>query len=87
MSRIDHALNPSDASSAVSSLDFDTNWLLEISNETPEQVMPHIERIYSIMNRMQLVTSRFARVCNDNDTREQAAVREIFTSDDIGASA
>ena len=24
---------------------------------------------------------------NDNDTREQSAVREIFTSDDIGASA
>ena len=24
---------------------------------------------------------------NDNDTREQAAVREIFTSDEIGASA
>ena len=79
MSRIDHALDPTDASAAVSSLDFDTNWLLEISNETPEQVMPHIERIYSIMNRMQLVASRFARVCND--TREQAAVREAINAE------
>jgi hypothetical protein len=83
MSRIDHALNPTDAASAVSSLDFDTNWLLEISNEHPEQVMPHIERIYSIMNRMQLVASRFAKVCNDNDTREQAAVREAINAEGI----
>jgi hypothetical protein len=65
MSRIDHALHPTDAAVVISSLDFDTNWLLELSNADPAQFMDHAERLYSIMNRMQLVTSRFAKVCNE----------------------
>ena len=37
---------------------------------------------------MDVMENEFQLACgNDNDTREQAAVREIFASDDIGASA
>ena len=37
---------------------------------------------------MDVMENEFQLSCgNDNDTREQAAVHEIFTSDDIGASA
>jgi hypothetical protein len=58
--------DPSDAETILNALDFDTNWLLEESNKNPLQFFAQAERLYSIMNRIQLVTSRFARVCNDN---------------------
>jgi hypothetical protein len=83
MSRIDHALNPTDAASVLSALEFDTNWLLELSNADPAQFLDHADRLYSIMNRMQLVTSRFARVCNDTTPeyeRDLAVLREVLES-------
>lgn len=58
--------DPSDADTVLSALDFDVNWLLELSNANPAQFVGREERLYSIMNRIQLVTSRFARVYNDN---------------------
>lgn len=58
--------DPSDAETILNALDFDTNWLLEESNKNPLQFFAQAERLYSIMNRIQLVTSRFARVGNDN---------------------
>ena len=83
MSRIDHALNPSDASVVLNALEFDTNWLLELSNADPAQFLDQAERLYSIINRMQLVASRFAKVCNDNDYGSLAAVREAINAEGV----
>ena len=67
------------ADNAIAALKFDAHWLLELSNADPASVARRIDELYSIMNIIQLVTSRFARVCND--TREQAAVREAINQD------
>ncbi|WP_425909020.1 hypothetical protein [Nitrobacter sp. TKz-YC02] len=75
--------DPSDAETILNALDFDTNWLLEESNKNPLQFFAQAERLYSIMNRMQLVTSRFARVCNDNKDefeRDLDVLREVLES-------
>lgn len=75
---------PSDADTVLSALEFDTNWLLELSNVDPTQFVGCEERLYSIMNRMQLVTSRFARVCSDNTDheydRDLDVIREVLKS-------
>ena len=71
------------ADNAIAALKFDAHWLLELSNADPASVARRIDELYSIMNIIQLVTSRFARVCNDNDTREQAAVREAINAEGI----
>ena len=47
--------DPSDADTVLSALDFDVNWLLELSNANPAQFVGREERLYSIMNRIQLV--------------------------------
>lgn len=54
--------DPTEAETILFALDFDTNWLLEESNKNPEQFIGHEEQLYSIMNKLQFVTSRFARV-------------------------
>jgi hypothetical protein len=70
-----------EAQAILSALKHDMHWLLEESNANPSQFAPHAEQLYSLMNIMQLVTSRFAMVCNDNDTASQAVVREVMASD------
>ena len=70
-----------EAQTILSALKHDMHWLLEESNANPSQFAPHAEQLYSLMNIMQLVTSRFAMVCNDNDTASQAVVREVMASD------
>lgn len=70
-----------EAQTILSALKHDLHWLLEESNANPAQFAPHADELYSCMNIMQLVTSRFALVCNDNDTASQVAVREVMTSD------
>ena len=75
--------DPTDAETILSALDFDTNWLLEESNKNPLQFFAHAERLYSIMNRMQFVTSRFAHVYNDNKDeyeRDLDVLREVLKS-------
>jgi hypothetical protein len=76
--------DPSEADTILSALDFDTNWLLEESNKNPLQFFEHADRLYSIMNKVQLVTGRFARVCNDNKDevdRDIAVMKAIRESD------
>ena len=68
----------------LSALKFDMHWLLEESNANPSQFAPHAEQLYSLMNIMQLVTSRFARVCNDNKDeldRDIAVMKAVRNSD------
>ncbi len=72
-----------EAQAILSALKHDMHWLLEESNANPSQFAPHAEQLYSLMNIMQLVTSRFAKVCNDNrsdaDTeRDLAVLRATF---------
>lgn len=69
--------NPTDAEAILSALDFDTNWLIEVSNADPLQFIGQEERLYSIMNKIQLVTSRFARIYNDNRTCDPEFDRDI----------
>jgi hypothetical protein len=52
----------SDAEAVLTALRFDTKWLLELSNSDPASFVGHEAELYSIMNMVQLVTSRFARV-------------------------
>ena len=76
--------DPTDAETILSALDFDTNWLIEESNKNPLQFFAQAERLYSIMNKMQFVTSRFARVCNDNKDeldRDIAVMKAVRDSD------
>jgi hypothetical protein len=83
MSRLDHALNPTDAAVVMSSLKFDVHWLLELSNADPLQFTNRAEELYSLMNVLQLVTSRFAHVCNDNQDgyeRDLDVLREVLKS-------
>lgn len=62
--------NPTDVETVLNALDFDTNWLIEESNRNPLQFMGHEAWLYSIMNRIQFVASRFSRVYNDNVSRK-----------------
>ena len=76
--------DPSDADTILSALDFDTNWLLEESNKNPLQFFEHAERLYSIMNKVQFVTSRVAHVYNDNKDeldRDIAVMKAVRDSD------
>ena len=52
----------SDTDAVLSALKFDTTWLLELSNKDPASFIGREEQLYSILNAMQLVTSRFAKV-------------------------
>ena len=56
------APEPSDTDAVLSALKFDTAWLLELSNKDPASFVGREEHLYSILNAMQLVTSRFAKV-------------------------
>lgn len=72
-----------EAQAILSALKHDMHWLLEESNVNPAQFAPHAEQLYSLMNIMQLVTSRFVRVCNDNKRdpeyeRDLAVLRATF---------
>lgn len=53
---------PSDTDAVLSSLHHDTTWLLELSNADPQSFVGREAELYLIMNAMQLVTGRFARV-------------------------
>jgi len=53
---------PSDTDAVLSALHHDTTWLLEISNADPKSFIGREQELYSILNAMQLVASRFARV-------------------------
>ena len=69
--------DPSDAETILSALDFDTNWLIEESNKNPLQFIGHEAWLYSIMNRIQFVVSRYDRVYNDNQMDSRlAALRD-----------
>jgi len=52
---------PSDTDAVLSSLLFDCNWLIELSNEQPDSFIGREAELYSAMNALQLVTSRFVR--------------------------
>lgn len=83
MSRIDHALHPTDAAVVLSALKFDMHWLLELSNADPTQFSDRAAELYSLMNIMQLVTSRFVNVCNDTTPeyeRDLDVIREVLES-------
>ena len=66
-----------EAQAILSALKHDMHWLLEESNANPSQFAPHAEQLYSLMNIMQLVTSRFARVCNDNNKTDPEYERAL----------
>lgn len=68
--------DPTDAETVLNALDFDTNWLIEESNKNPLQFIGHEAWLYSIMNRIQFVVSRYDRVYNDNRSG-LAAVRDF----------
>lgn len=73
-----------DAQAILCALKFDLHWLLEESNRQPAQFFSYAEELYSLMNIMQLVTSRLARVCNDNRTefdRDLDVIREVLDSE------
>lgn len=53
---------PSDTDAVLSALRHDAKWLIELSNADPKSFVGREEELYSIMNALQLVTSRFARV-------------------------
>ncbi|MDE5451299.1 hypothetical protein GWE18_00210 [Bradyrhizobium sp. CSA112] len=53
---------PSDTDAVLSSLRHDATWLLELSNADPRSFVGREQELYSILNVMQLVTSRFAKV-------------------------
>lgn len=53
---------PSDTDAVLSALKFDTTWLLEISNKDPASFVGREAELYSVLNAMQLVTSRFSKV-------------------------
>lgn len=53
---------PSDTDAVLSALKFNATWLLEISNSDPRSFVGREQELYSILNVMQLVTSRFAKV-------------------------
>ena len=69
--------DPTDAEAILSSLDHATNWLIETSNKNPLQFLGHEEWLYSIMNRMQFVASRFSRVYNDNKSPDPDYERDL----------
>lgn len=69
--------DPTDAEAILNALDWNANWLIEASNADPLQFLGQEERLYSIMNRMQLVTSRFARVYNDNKYPDPEFERDL----------
>ncbi len=54
--------DPSDTEAVLSSLAHDAKWLIEISNNDPASFVGREGELYSIMNALQLVTSRFSRV-------------------------
>jgi hypothetical protein len=54
--------DPSDTDAVLSALKFDTTWLLELSNNDAASFVGREAELYSILNAMQLVTSRFAKV-------------------------
>ena len=66
-----------EAQAILSALKHDMHWLLEESNANPAQFTQHAEQLYSLMNIMQLVTSRFARVCNDNNKTDPEYERDL----------
>ncbi len=51
-----------DTDAVLSSLKHDASWLIEISNSDPRSFVGREQELYSILNALQLVTSRFARV-------------------------
>jgi hypothetical protein len=53
---------PSDTDAVLSSLHHDATWLIELSNKDPRSFVGREAELYSIMNALQLVTSRFAKV-------------------------
>lgn len=53
---------PSDTDAVLSALNFDAKWLIELSNDYPRSFIGREAELYSIMNALQLVTSRFAKV-------------------------
>lgn len=57
-----HGKDPSDIDAVLSGLRFNAKWLLELSNEKPEAFTGREEELYAIMNHIQFVTSRFAKV-------------------------
>lgn len=76
---------PTDVEAALNALDHTANWLIEASNADPLQFIGHEERLYWIMNKIQFVTSRFARVYNDNKSdpeyeRDLDVIREVLKS-------
>lgn len=54
--------DPSDIDAVLSGLRFNVKWLVELSNETPAAFIGREEELYAIMNHMQFVTGRFAKV-------------------------
>jgi len=52
---------PSDTDAVLSSLAFDCNWLIELSNEQPESFVGREEELFKAMNVLQFMCSRFVR--------------------------
>jgi hypothetical protein len=59
MTTIIFSQEPSDADAVLSSLKHDTEWLLSISNAEPASLRGREQELYSILNIMQWVASRF----------------------------
>jgi hypothetical protein len=72
---------PLNADTILSALDFDSDWLIEISNADPLQFIGKEDRLYSIMNKIQFVTSRFARVPLDEFEHDIEVMRRVRDSD------
>lgn len=54
--------DPSDIDAVLSGLKFNAKWLIELSNEAPSAFIGREVELYEIMNAVQLVTGRFAKV-------------------------
>jgi hypothetical protein len=52
---------PSDTDAVLSSIKHDMGWLIELSNNDPNSFIGREAELYSAMNALQLVTSRFVR--------------------------
>lgn len=59
---------PSDTDAVLSSLAHDCRWLIELSNEQPDSFIGREAELYSAMNALQLITSRFSPVHQEQPT-------------------
>lgn len=83
LGKFDPTATPSDTDTdaVLASLRHDTKWLLELSNADPASFQGREEELYSVLNAMQLVTSRFASVAPSYDNVLRLVGREMEEAD------